>query len=161
MMNIDEEISTENRPRRDYFQHLKITGFKEERSTVTLIENGITCGFTSPAIDYIEKDISLQDLFIRNRSATFLGRIVGNSLINSGFEPGGIIVIDRSITPRDGNIAICFLNGYFTAKKLEIKKNKNEIWLIPDCDGMEPLLVTPDDEFTIWGIVTWKCNPTI
>jgi len=160
-MELNKDTTPRNIPDKDFFQQIQISGLKDEQSPVTLVENGITCGFTSPAIDYIEKDISLQDLFIRNRSATFLGRIVGNSLINAGFEPGGIIVIDRSVSPRDGYTAICFLNGYFTAKKLEIKKNKKEIWLVPDCEGLEPLLVTADDDFTVWGIVTWKCNPTI
>ena len=74
------------------------------------------------------------------------------SMINAGLEDGDLIVIDRSIEPSNNKIAVCFIEGEFTVKRLIVKRNK--IWLKPENATYKPIEVKDDDQLIIWGIVT-------
>ncbi len=116
-------------------------------------DQGIQAGFPSPAQDYISETIDLNREIIRHPAATFYGRVEGNSMIDEGISPGDILVIDRSIEPADGDLAVCCIDGDFTLKRIRLSENK--VWLIPANESFDPILVTPDNRFEIWGIVTY------
>lgn len=116
------------------------------------VENGISAGFPSPALDFVDASIDLNKHLIKHPSATFYGRVKGDSLKNAGIDNGDLLIIDRSIEPTNGKIAVCFIDGEFTAKRIQL--NKKEIWLIPENENYNPIRVTEDNNFLIWGIVT-------
>ena len=117
-----------------------------------LINAGISAGFPSPAGDFKQERISLDKELIKNKEATFFARVSGESMINAGLEDGDLIVIDRSLEPTNNKIAVCFIDGEFTVKRLLVKKNK--IWLKPENANYKAIEVKEDNELIIWGIVT-------
>ncbi len=116
-------------------------------------DNGIQAGFPSPAQDHISETIDLNRELIRHPAATFYGRVEGDSMTGEGIDSGDIIVIDRSIEPADGDLAVCCLDGEFTLKRIRLEHNR--VWLIPSNEAYDPILVTPDNRFEVWGIVTY------
>ena len=116
------------------------------------VDDGISAGFPSPALDFVDVSIDLNKHLIKHPSATFYGRVKGFSLKNAGIDDGDLMIIDRSLEPVNGKIAVCFIDGEFTAKRLRIK-NK-EVWLMPENEAYQPIKVTQDNELIIWGIVT-------
>lgn len=120
--------------------------------SIPFIENTISAGFPSPAEDYLESGIDLNKELIHHPSTTFFGRVKGDSMSGAGILEGDILVIDKSIDAKDDDIAVCFIDGEFTLKR--IKKDKNAVWLVPANDKYKPIKVTADNDFLIWGIVT-------
>lgn len=116
-------------------------------------DEGIRAGFPSPAQDYMEQAIDLNKEIVKHPASTFYGRVVGNSMSGEGIDDGDILVIDKSLELIDGDLAVCFINGEFTVKR--VKLEKDFAWLVPSNPDYEPIKVTKDDEFTIWGIVTY------
>ena len=117
-----------------------------------LINDGLSAGFPSPAGDFKQERISLDKELIKNKEATFFARVSGESMINAGLEDGDLIVIDRSIEPANNKIAVCFVEGEFTVKRLIVKKDR--IWLKPENSSYKPIEVKDEDRLIIWGIVT-------
>lgn len=117
-----------------------------------LVDSGISAGFPSPADDFLDTRIDLNEELVKNKAATFYGRVKGNSMIDAGIEDGDLLVIDKSLEPTNGKIAVCFVDGEFTVKRIRIEKDC--IWLIAENKTYEPIKVTSDNEFLIWGIVT-------
>ncbi len=115
-------------------------------------DGGIQAGFPSPADNYITETIDLNKELVRHPAATFYGRVSGDSMIEEGIEPGDILVIDRSIEPDSGDLAVCCIDGEFTLKRIKLEKNR--VWLIPSNEMFDPILVTPENEFSVWGVVT-------
>lgn len=115
------------------------------------VEKGISAGFPSPADDFIDATIDLNKEFIKNPSATFYGRVKGNSMKNAGIDNGDLLIIDKSLEPKDGKIAVCYIDGEFTVKR--IKLDKDCLWLVPENDLYKPIKVTADNDFTVWGMV--------
>ncbi|MBX2985317.1 MAG: translesion error-prone DNA polymerase V autoproteolytic subunit [Bacteroidia bacterium] len=116
------------------------------------VDNGISAGFPSPALDFVDLSIDLNRHLIKNPSATFYGRVKGDSLKNAGISNGDLLIIDRSLEPTNGKIAVCYIDGEFTAKRIQI--SKKEILLIPENENYQPIRVTEENNFLIWGIVT-------
>lgn len=116
------------------------------------VDDGISAGFPSPALDFVDLTIDLNRHLIKNPSATFYGRVKGDSLKNAGICNGDLLIIDRSLEPANGKIAVCYIDGEFTAKRVKI--SKKEILLIPENENYQPIRVTEDSNFLIWGIVT-------
>ena len=117
-----------------------------------LINAGISAGFPSPAGDFKQERISLDKELIKNKEATFFARVSGESMINAGLEDGDLIVIDRSIEPANNKIAVCFVEGEFTVKRLIVKKDR--IWLKPENSSYKTIEVKDEDRLIIWGVVT-------
>ena len=117
------------------------------------ITAGIKAGFPSPAADFEETKISLDSFLIKNKEATFYAKASGHSMIGAGIDDGDILVIDRSIEPTDNKIAICFIDGEFTVKRIKIINQK--LFLQPENDSYQRIEVKEENEFMIWGIVTY------
>lgn len=117
-----------------------------------LIQEGISAGFPSPANDFLDISIDLNREFIKHPSTTFYGRVRGDSMINAGLSDGDLLIIDKSLEPSNGKIAVCFIDGEFTVKRVKIEKS--HLWLVAENQKYKPIEVTEDNEFMIWGIVT-------
>ena len=129
--------------------------FSAETSTeldLPFVESGISAGFPSPADDFLDVSIDLNKALIQNPSATFYGRVKGDSMIDAGMNDGDLLIIDKSLEPEDGKIAVCFIDGEFTVKRIKIESDV--IWLMAENKKYSPIKVTSDNDFIIWGIVT-------
>lgn len=120
---------------------------------------GISAGFPSPALDFTEVSIDLNKQLIDHPSATFYGRVQGESMKNAGINDGDLLIIDKSITPEHGKIAVCYLNGEFTLKRICLKNG--ELWLMPENEAYTPIKVEEMNDFTVWGIVTYVIKKTV
>ena len=118
-----------------------------------LVEQGISAGFPSPADDFKEVRISLDKELVKNKEATFYARVSGESMIEAGLDDGDLLVIDRSLSPENGKIAICFIDGEFTVKR--IKKEKGKFYLKPENKKYKSIELKEDNELIIWGIVEY------
>ena len=124
----------------------------ETELELPMVSQGISAGFPSPALDFIDLSIDLNKHLIKHPSSTFYGRVKGQSMKDEGINDGDLLVIDKSIEPVDGKIAVCYIDGEFTIKR--IKLDKNICWLMPANDNYKPIKVTPENDFLLWGIVT-------
>ena len=114
---------------------------------------GIKAGFPSPAQDYLEQAIDLNKELIKHPASTFYGRVVGDSMRDEGIEEGDILVIDKSLELLDDDLAVCFIDGEFTVKRVRLEPDA--AWLVPSNTNYPPLKVTKDNEFMVWGIATY------
>ena len=118
-----------------------------------LVEEGISAGFPSPADDFKEIRISLDKELVKNKDATFYARVDGDSMIGAGLEDGDLLVIDRSLNPENGKIAVCLIDGDFTVKR--IKKEKHKLFLVPENKKYKKIEIKEENELIIWGIVEY------
>lgn len=116
-------------------------------------DEGIRAGFPSPAQDYMELAIDLNKELIKHPASTFYGRVVGDSMKEEGIEEGDILVIDKSLEIMDGDLAVCFLDGEFTVKRVRLETEV--IWLVPSNVKYPLIKVTKENDFIVWGIVTY------
>ncbi len=115
-------------------------------------DGGVQAGFPSPAQDTITESIDLNREIVRHPAATFYARVAGDSMVDEGIVSGDLLVVDRSLEPADGDLAVCCLNGDFTLKRIRLRPGA--VWLVPSNETFDPILVTPDDRFEVWGVVT-------
>lgn len=133
----------------------QLTFYKPDTSQntgATYIDTGISAGFPSPADDFKQQRISLDKELIKNKEATFFARVSGKSMINAGLDDNDLLVIDKSIEPVHNKIAVCYLDGEFTVKRLKV--TENSVWLLPENKAYKPIKITEENNFVIWGIVT-------
>lgn len=116
------------------------------------VDTGISAGFPSPADDFKETRISLDEELIQNKEATFFAKVSGQSMVGAGLDDNDLLVIDRSLEPQNNKIAVCFLDGEFTVKRLRVEKN--EVWLQPENPDYPIIKIDKENDFIIWGIVT-------
>ena len=118
-------------------------------------DDGIFCGFPSPAQDYMDRTLNFNEDIIKHPAATFYAKALGDSMIDAGIEEGDIMVIDRALDPRDGDIVVAHINGEFTVKYLDIsKKDRGIVVLRPGNSRYKPIRLHEGDELTIWGVVS-------
>jgi DNA polymerase V len=113
----------------------------------------IPAGFPSPAEDFLEKRLDLNDYLIKNQSATFLVKVEGTSMTGAGIHHGDVLVVDRSVEPGHSKIVLGVLNGEFTVKRL-LKKG-NDVFLMPENKAFQPIKLNPEMDFKVWGVVTF------
>jgi DNA polymerase V len=119
---------------------------------VPFLDISAPAGLPSPAADYIEDRINLNDFLIRHPLSTFIVRCTGDSMINAFIPPACYLVVDRSLNANNGDIVLAYLNGEFTVKML--RKNDFKCWLIPANKKYREIEVTPEMNMMIWGVVT-------
>ena len=110
-------------------------------------------GFSTPADEYMERGIDLNEQLIRNKPATFFFRMNGDAMTGAGIFSGDALIVDRSITNANGKVVIAILNGEMLVRRLE--KTFNKIRLIPETTKLAPIDIDPFAEFSIWGVVTY------
>lgn len=113
----------------------------------------IAAGFPSPADDYVENQLDLNELIVKHPSSTFFVRVEGESMRDAGILSGDILVVDRSIQPANGKIVVAVVDGEFTVKRIAV--DETGISLIPENASFSAVRVNPESDFRIWGVVTY------
>lgn len=124
----------------------------EQTSGLQFFETRVQAGFPSPAQGEYADSIDLNRALITNPAATFCARVIGNSMVDAGINEGDLLIIDRSISPHDGNIAVCFIDGDFTVKRLSVREDG--VFLTPANASFPEIQVTEDSSFQVWGVVS-------
>jgi DNA polymerase V len=131
------------------------TVFKAKRGedlSRPLFLSRIAAGFPSPADDYIETTLDLNEEFITNETATFFLKVSGTSMTEIGIHDGDTIIVDRSIEPTSGDVVVAALDGELTVKRYEVYNGQPV--LVPESDNHDPIPIEEGQSFVVWGVVT-------
>jgi DNA polymerase V len=121
-----------------------------------LLRRAIPAGFPSPADDYVEQRISLDEHLIGRRESTFFMRVAGDSMRDLGIFDGDLLVVDRALTATSGCVVIAVVDGEFTVKQLMHTPSGPVLRAAhPDYADMH---IQPEQDFTIWGVVSWNVH---
>ncbi len=116
----------------------------------------IPTGFPSPADDYVDTRLDLNDLLVKHPAATFFVRVEGDSMRGAGINPGDVLVVDRALEASDNDVVVAVVNGEFTVRR--IRRERGKLLLISDNPELSPLEVTREMEFDVWGVVTYAIH---
>ena len=125
---------------------------RAKRPRLQLFLSRISAGFPSPADDYVESQLSLDEHFVPHPEATFFLRVQGDSMVGAGIHDGDLLIVDKALEPRHGSIVIAEVHGELTVKKL-YRKN-GEIALLAENPAYRPIPVNEESQLVIWGVVT-------
>lgn len=123
-----------------------------EKIEIPLCGETVQAGFPSPAEDYLEDSLDLNEHLIDNRDSTFFVRVAGMSMVDAGIRPNDILIVDKSLIAKDGNIVIAVVNDEFTVKRLAYRVGR--VVLKAENKDFKDLMMADDDELIIWGVVT-------
>jgi DNA polymerase V len=121
-----------------------------------VLAHAVPAGFPSPATDYSEASLSLDDHLIEHVEATFFVRVTGNSMTGFGIHDGDLLVVDKATEPADRSVVIAVVDGQFMVK--QVCRLPNNILLRSSGSGHGDILVGPDQELTVWGVVRWAIH---
>lgn len=135
---------------------LELFGIDNDSTPVELpySEDGVSAGVPFHVEYDIESVLDLNKELINNPASTFFARVKGCSMINAGIDDGDLVVVDKLVEPYDGCVAVCYVDGEFTLKR--VKFEKDYMLLIPENENYKPIKITGDNEFTIWGVVRYS-----
>lgn len=135
-------------------ESLKIYRLEEDTGRrVPLSESTVHAGFPSPADDFLEGELDLNGLVIRHPEATFFARVEGDSMQGEGITEGDILVVDKAVEPFDGCLAVAYVNGGFTLKRVRMEAGR--ILLVPANPRYPTIEIAAGQEFAVWGVVQW------
>ncbi|MCK6750262.1 translesion error-prone DNA polymerase V autoproteolytic subunit [Enterobacter bugandensis] len=120
--------------------------------TLPLFSDLVQCGFPSPAADYVEQRIDLNELLVAHPSSTYFVKAAGDSMIEAGISDGDLLVVDSSRTAEHGDIVIAAVEGEFTVKRLQLRPT---VQLIPMNSAYSPIIVGSEDTLDVFGVVTF------
>ena len=131
----------------------EVYGFEQRNKIVRpLFLCGISAGFPSPADDYIDRSLDLNELLIKNPAATFFVRVAGESMTGVGIHDGDILVVDRAVEPASGKIVVAAVNGELTVKRL--LRNRGSCRLVAENPAYPQMEISAESQFEVWGVVT-------
>ena len=113
----------------------------------------VSAGYPSPADDYLDGSLDLNQHLITHPTATFFVRVAGESMREAGIHSGDVLIVDRALTPSDGSVIIAVVNGELTVKRLS--KRHGKLMLMPENQQYPPLAITETTAFEVWGVVTY------
>ncbi len=113
----------------------------------------VPAGFPSPADDYIEKKLDLNQHLIRHPAATYFVKVTGDSMVDAGIHSGDLLIVDRALEPKDKNVVVAVIDGQLTVKRF--RRIKGKIVLAPENPKYASLEVEEANNFEIWGVVTY------
>ena len=122
-------------------------------TNIPLFETAVAAGFPSPADDYMDMDLNLHDHLVHNPSATFCVRAIGESMKDAGIKSGDIMLVDKSLEPKNRSIVLAVINGEFTVKRVNVADDA--LYLMPENDSFTPIRITQEMNFEVWGVVTY------
>ncbi len=117
---------------------------------IPLYSSNVQAGFASPADDFVEEYLDLNDLLVKREEATFFVRVAGRSMVNAGILPGDILIVDRSLEAKHGKIVIAVVEGEVTVKRLNIINGA----VILKAENPQYKDIPVNGELHIWGVVT-------
>lgn len=118
---------------------------------IRLLSHRISAGFPSPAADYAEDGLDLNEFLVRNKTATYMFTVRGDSMIGAAIENGDKVVVDCSVAPAHGDIVVAVVNGEFTIKRLH--KHQGQVELHPENPAYLPITFAEGSELQVWGVV--------
>ena len=127
------------------------------RVALPLFTGKVAAGFPSPADDYVEKTLDLNELLVQKPAATYFVRAEGESMLGAGIHPNDILIVDRSIEPVPGKIVICALNGELVVKRLV--RDHGQWRLKAENPAYADIVLREEMETVIWGVVTNVIHP--
>ena len=122
-------------------------------SDIPLAESSVHAGFPSPADDFLEGSLDLNSLVIKHPEATFFARVEGDSMQDEGIAEGDILVVDKAIEPFDGCLAVAYVEGEFTLKRVRMESDR--ILLVPANPKYPVIEIAAGQDFAVWGVVRW------
>jgi DNA polymerase V len=130
----------------------------KDKLELPFFQSPVQAGFPSPAEDYLEKNLDLNDLLVKNPSSTFFVRVEGHSMRDASINSGDILVVDRSVNAASGKIIVALINGEFTVKRFV--KTANGCFLEPANNDFSSIEITESTDFLVWGVVTYVIHRT-
>lgn len=124
-------------------------------SNIPMVSESVHAGFPSPAEDMLEESLDINRLLVKHPAATYYVRVKGESMRDAGIYDSDILVVDKSLEPTNNCIAVCYIDGEFTLKRVLIRAEERQVVLMPANNRYKPITVTPENEFIIWGIVSY------
>ena len=138
----------------------EILGFtRRSACALPLYLASVPAGFPSPAEDYVDRTLDLNEHLIRHPAATFFVRVHGHSMADAGITPGDILVVDRALTAVSGSIVIAAVDGELTVKRL--KKSRGRVLLVPENPDYPATEIGPEQSFEVWGVVTYIIHKAV
>lgn len=126
---------------------------REPTVEVPLAESTVHAGFPSPADDFLEGSLDLNSLVIKHPEATFFARVEGDSMQDEGIVEGNILVVDKAVEPYDGCLAVAYIDGEFTLKRVRMEPDR--ILLVPANPKYPVIEIAAGQDFAVWGVVKW------
>ena len=133
-------------------EELSFYSMDEKVLDIPFYQSNVPAGFPSPAEDFMDLDLNLQEYLVQHPSATFCVRVTGDSMQNAGICSGDVMVVDRALEPQNNTIVLAVLDGEFTVKR--IQKKGQELYLSPENSKFKPIQITEEMNFQVWGVVT-------
>jgi DNA polymerase V len=118
----------------------------------------IKAGFPAPVDDYSESKLDLNKYVVSHPQSTFFVKVDGDSMQGCGIYEGDIVVVDKILEAKSGNIVLAVVDGEFTLKRLQINTNTKQISLVPENPKYQPIIITNEMELQIWGVVTFTIH---
>jgi len=138
---------------------LSIPNTNKEKYTLPFSQSFVKAGFPSPAQDYIEDRVDIFNRIVRNPTSTFLVRAKGDSMEGRGIQSGDILVVDKSLLAKNNSIVVAYIDGEFTVKRFF--KSSNRVYLYPANDNYKSIEINKENDFQIWGVVTFVIHECI
>lgn len=131
--------------------NVKLYFLEKSKVLIPLFGEAIHAGFESPATDYEESRIDLNSYLTKYPEATFYARVTGDCMTGSGIFDGDLLVVDRSLKPRNGDVVVGVMDGEFILRVFF--KTGDQVYLMPDNPRYHPIAITAESHFEIWGVV--------
>ncbi len=138
----------------------KLTDITEAEESALALEfaESIHAGFPSPAADHSGERIDLAREMTPHPDTTFYAHVEGDSMRDAGILDGDVVVVDRSLEPKDGDFIIAYIDDEYTLKEFRMDPSNLCAWLIPHNPDFQPIRVDKDSLFQVWGVVTYAIH---
>lgn len=138
-------------------EEVKLHIYSADISTVLELpyaDGGVKAGFPSPAQDYLTESIDLNKELIRHSETTFYAKVSGHSMMDAGICDGDLVVIDKSLEACSGDYVAAYIDGEFTLKQFQLDEENHCAWLLPANKNFQPIRITEENDFMVWGVIT-------
>ena len=136
------------------------TSDSEQGELALEFAESIHAGFPSPAADHAGERINLAREMTPHPETTFYAHVEGDSMRDAGILDGDIVVVDRSLTPKNGDYIVAYIDGEYTLKEFRVDPDGQSAWLIPHNPDFQPIKVTAESNFVVWGVITYAVHKT-
>ena len=130
----------------------------EESALALEFAESIHAGFPSPAADHAGERINLAREMTPHPETTFYAHVEGDSMRDAGILDGDIVVVDRSLDPKNGDFIVAYIDGEYTIKEFKMDPTGQSAWLIPHNPDFQPIQVTAQSNFQVWGVITYAIH---
>ena len=126
---------------------------------IPFYQSNVPAGFPSPADDFMDLDLNLQEYLVQHPSATFCVKAIGESMKDAGIQSGDIMIVDKSLEPQNRSIVLAVIDGEFTVKRVNV--NDDALYLMPENSNFSPIKITEEMDFQVWGVVTYIIHKAV